>query len=43
MRSMVFMLTLAMLGGGIPVLARKPGYVVWVDRVTVRGKTGDPF
>ena len=43
MRTKVFMLTLAMLVGGTAALARKAGYVVWVERVTVLGQGGDPF
>ena len=37
MRTKVFMLALSMLVGGTGALARKAGYVVWVERVAVPG------
>ena len=43
MRTNVVMLTLAMLVGATAAVAQKPGYVVWVDRVTVGGGGGDPL
>lgn len=43
MRFKVLMLISATLVGAPPVHSGKPGYLVWVDRVTVRVKRGDAF